>query len=253
MQQDLIPQLATISGILQKVSKQGINTKDSPYEILTSIGTIAAVVVALFAIFLPLIISWLRRPRLQFEFENKEPFCRHTFGLIDLGSGQQVRLNSYYVRLRVKNFGRSITRRCEGKLIAIAHKDLKSLRQDFDPVILHWVGSDIILRNLSANSRSIQHSKTSTVDINSKEYEYLDLISSNERTGRFEIQAIDYDIPRGIVMDPQRDDYFILITLYAENAKPISEIYRITCGSSYDDYKLKVATKQEKQKFYALL
>lgn len=245
--------IATVSGQLKEISDHGLKIQDSPYEIATAIGTLLAVFVALFAVFWPSLTRRWNKPKLSLEFDNREPFCRRTTGVIDIGSRQRVNLNSYHARLRVKNTGRSLARRCEGKMIAIAHKDLGTLRQDFDPVVLHWVGSDTVVRNLGGIANSVQYSKTPNIDINAKEYEYLDLISTNQNTDRFEIQAIDYDIPRGITLDPQRDDYFILITLYAENADPISEIYKITNGANFDDFKLSIASKSEQKKLYKLI
>lgn len=247
-------QIATISSQLNKISDDGLRIQDSPFEIATAFGTLAAVVVALFAVLWPSILKRWNRPKLTFEFDNTEPFCRHTFGLMDIGTRTTQQLNSYHIRLRIKNKGKSIARKCEGKLIAIAHKDLKTLRQDFDPVILHWVGSDAVVRNLGVGSRSMQFTKTSSLDINSKEYEYLDFLSTHERTDRFEIQAIDFDIPRGITLDPQKDDYFFLVTIYSENADPVSEVYKTIVGKkSYDDVQVAIANVNEKNKFYKLI
>jgi len=246
--------IATISGQIRKISEEGLKIQDSPFEKATAIGTLAAVAVAIFAVFWPSIMKWWNKPKLSFEFDNSEPFCRHTFGLMDIGTRTTQKLNSYHMRLRVKNKGRSIARKCEGKLIAIAHKDLKTLRQDFDPVVLHWVGSDTVVRNFGAGSGSMQYAKTPTIDINAKEYEYLDFLSTHEKTDRFEIQAIDYDLPRGIVLDPQKDNYYFLVTLYSENCDPASEIYKTEVGqSSYDDIKITIATADEKKRFYKLL
>lgn len=246
--------IATISGQLNKISEEGLKIQDSLFEKATAIGTLAAVAVALFAVFWPSIIKRWNRPKLTFEFDNAEPFCRHTFGLMDIGTRTTQKLNSYHIRLRVKNKGKSIARKCEGKLIAIAHKDLKTLRQDFDPVILHWVGSDAVVRNLGAGSGSMQFAKTPSIDINAKEYEYLDFLSTHEKTDRFEIQAIDYDIPRGITLDPQKDDYYFLVTIYSENTNPASEVYKTVVGKkAYDDVTVSVATDVEKKKFYKLL
>lgn len=245
--------IATISSQLNLLLKSGIKIQDSSVEKATAFGTLAAVAVALFAVFYPSIAKWWNKPKLSFEFDNKEPFCRHTSGLIDMGTRTRQQLNSYHIRFRIKNNGKSMARKCEGKLIAIAHKDLKTFRQDFDPVVLHWVGSDAVVRNLGTNG-SMQFSKTPNIDINAKEYEYLDFLSTNENIDRFEIQAIDYDIPRGIVLDPQKDNYYFLITVYAENADPVSEIYKTEVGvKSFDDIKISIAGREEKRKFYKIL
>ena len=97
----------------------------SPLVVVTALSTLGAVLVALFAVFWPTIQKRRNRPILAFEFDNTEPFCRRTVGLMDLSTRQMQKLNSYHVRLRIRNIGKSIARKCEGKLIAIAHKDLE--------------------------------------------------------------------------------------------------------------------------------
>lgn len=234
----ILQQIATLSSSLKQITDNGLKLKESPFEILTAIGTLGAVFVALFAIFWPNMLRWRNRPILKFEFDNKEPFCRKIPNILNPTTGEIIQLNSYYVRLRIKNIGKSIARNCKGKLIAIAHKDLGTLRQDFDPVSLRWVGN---------------YSTSGILDINSREYEYLDIFSANEKSDRFHIAAIDYGIPRGITMDPQRDDYFILISVYAENAESIERVYKVINNSGYDEVKLSVAMEQEKKKNYKLL
>lgn len=250
-------QIATISSQLSEISKEGLKVQDSPWSILSSIGTFLAVVVALVAIFLPIHLRWRKRSILKIEFSNSEPFCRHVFGTVDLITRQGVRKNLYFIRLRVKNKGKSLARGCQGELIAIAHKDLKSLRKDFDPVVLNWVGSDKVVRGSSKTSsiitESIKVEKTLTKDINSMEYQYLDLISMEEGREKIDILAVDRDIPRGITLDPDLDDYFILVTIYSENSDPVSEIFKIEKGNSFDNLKLFKATSKEKKNFYSLL
>ncbi len=58
------------------------------------------------------ICEWLERSRLSIEFEQKEPFCR--VATIQ-GSGTQ----SYWIRIRVRNDGRSVAKCCVGKLMEI--------------------------------------------------------------------------------------------------------------------------------------
>ena len=72
-------QIATISSQIRKISEDGIKVQDSPFDIATAIGTLGAVAVALLAVFWPSILKRRNRPKLVFEFDNSEPFCRHTF------------------------------------------------------------------------------------------------------------------------------------------------------------------------------
>lgn len=238
MKYAIVEQVASISSQLEKISNHGLIIQDTPFEKISAIGTLLAVSVALFAVFWPSILRRLNKPKLIFEFDNKEPYCRRIPNILDPRTGKITQLKSYYVRLRIKNKGRSIARNCKGKLIAIAHKDLGTLRQDFDPVILRWVGN---------------YNSSGVLDINSREYEYLDVFSTNEKSDRFHIAAIDYSIPRGITMNPQRDDYFILVSVYAENAEPIDKVYKITNGARYDDIILSTATEKQTEKTYKLL
>lgn len=231
-------QIATIPGQLKEISRRELKVQESPFEITTAIATLAAVFVALFAVFWPSVVRKWGKPKLVFEFDNKGPYCRKIPNIFDPGTGKITPLNSYYVRLRIRNIGHSIARNCKGKLVAIAHKNLETLRQDFDPVTLRWVGN---------------YNSSGVLDINSQEYEYLDMFSTNEKSDRFHIAATDYSTPRGITMDPQRDDYFILVSVYAENAEPIDRVYKITDGLEYDDVGLSVAKEKEKEKIYKLL
>jgi hypothetical protein len=245
--------LYTIAKSLQQISENGVKQADSPLSIITAFSTLGAVFVALFATFWPNIHKHLNRPKLVLEFYNKEPFCRHTVGMADLGNRTITRLNSYFLRIRVRNSGKIMARTCVCKLIAIAHKNLKSLRSDFDPSVLNWVGSDIVVRNLEQGKSSVQFSKKRSVDINTEEYEYVDLLSTNDKSTKFDIQAIDRDIPRGITLDPDKDDYYFLVTAYAENAEPVSKVYKTKVGKTYDDVTMTVANEQERKKFYRLL
>jgi hypothetical protein len=162
--------LHSIARSLQQISENGIKQSDSPTSVIAAVGTLGAVFAAVFATFWPNIHRFLTRPKLDFGFQNEEPFCRHTFFNLNIGTTTMSRQNSYHIRLRIKNNGKSLAKNCVCKLIAIAHKDLKSLRKDFDPVVLNWVGSDIIVRNLeqvkNEAKSSIQFSKKRSVEIN---------------------------------------------------------------------------------------
>lgn len=226
----------------------------SIYEIITSISTSAAVIVALLAIFWPTISQYKNRPVLAIEFENSEPFCRKTYAIKNIATGQILSGNSYHLRLRIKNKGNSVARKCKSKLVAISDKDLKSLRKDFDPVNLHWVGSDYMTINADRDGkRNVIFQKNLLLDINAKDYEYVDLISISENSKNYQIQAIDYDIPRGIVLDPQIDDYYLLITVYSENSNPIHKVLKVIKSTNYDEIKLETVTTEEIKRFFVLL
>lgn len=227
--------------------------KSTSYEELTAVGTLLAVVVALFVAFLPYIIGWLRRPKLILKFKNAEPFCRHTGALIDLGTGNVIPRSSYHVRLRILNEGYLLARTCEVKLVAICDQNITNLRSDFDPVVLHWVGSDNLVTNSGSAGRSIQYSRNPSVNINSREYEYVDFLSTNSGSTVFEIQAIDRDILRGTNLDPQLDAYFFLVSIYSENSSAKSTILKTVLHGGYDNFTVEIASRSESRRFYKLM
>lgn len=226
------------TGSLPEVPSIVFKTANPPWDMLTAIGTVGAAVVALFVAFLPDIKGRRNSPRLRFEFENKVPFCRATGGMVDPRTGNITPRNDYFVRLQVKNFGRSVAKSCKGKLVAISHKDLGTLREDIDPVTLSWVGNV---------------TQAVAIDINSKEYEYLDLISTHEQGGTMHIGITDRELPRGITINPDRDDYYLLVTVYSENAEPLSEVFKFTNHEEYNKVSLRCATSEEKVRFFNLL
>ena len=97
-------------------------------EWLTAIGTVSAVVLVLFKDWF---IKIYRRPKLITEFSNSEPYCRYA---------SENNIKKYWMRLRIKNIGRSIAKGCEVKLVRIINPKTQKEAVDFDPVTLHWVG-----------------------------------------------------------------------------------------------------------------
>ena len=163
----------------------------------SAIGTVLAVIVAIMLSVSSLIAKWWNKPRFKVEFKNEEPYCRTTTFPLYL---------AYWIRLRFLNEGRSVAKDCEGKLVKIIDAQTKEERKDFDPVVLHWVGTTI----------------DKPIDINKNEYEYLDIIhtQSNDQD-RFYIRAVGVEKdPRGINLNPERRDYFLHIELYGANVGP---------------------------------
>lgn len=197
---------------------------------LTAIGTIAAVVVALFVAFLTSIRRWYNRPKFHVEIGNEEPFCKHT--RIKIGENPDGTLilghMSYWIRIRVKNVGRSVARGCEGKLVRISQISDMTDRTDFDPVVLHWVGRP--------------HSKESAgkpIDINKREYEYLDVVFTIiDDPNHFHIPAEETE-PRAINLSPPRENCYLHIVLYGANAEPLEKKFLLrNTGQEYDSFEL---------------
>jgi len=179
-------------------------------EWFSAIGTIAASVVAIIIAFLPSIRRWYNRPEFSIEFENKEPFCRCT----NLVSGEKA----YWIRLRVKNVGRSIARGCEGKLVRVTDANMKKGRKDFDPVALRWASTQ----------------RYEPIAINKTEYEYLDLVMRKTNDKRVVHIVADATLLRGINLDPPLTDYIFHIIIYGENVEPLEKSYYYKTHLLYD-------------------
>jgi hypothetical protein len=186
---------------------------------MTAIGTLVAVVVALVLGFFPAIRRWWDRPKFGVDYENVEPFCRHTlvYSITAAAGLGLTTVPAFWIRLRVKNVGRSVARSCEGKLLRIIELPSMKERTDFDPTILQWVGT-----------------KRNPIDISKGEYEYLDVVHTiSDRPSLLFVTAREEE-PRGINLSPPLKDYIIHIALYGANVQPLLRIYKLRSGAGYD-------------------
>jgi hypothetical protein len=188
---------------------------------LTAIGTIGTVIVALF---LSVIRKWYMRPKFEIEFANQEPFCKHAYTEILDSKGVKRKAQTFWIRLRVWNKGRSIARGCEGKLVRITQESDKQDRTDFDPVVLHWVGTS--------------HGPPHPIDINRGESEYLDIVYTiQELPDRYVIPADEIE-PRAINLFPPRQDYVFHVVLYGANVKPLPRDLHLKSDIQFDKIRL---------------
>jgi hypothetical protein len=191
---------------------------------LTAIGTLGAVILAISVLFINAIRRYYRRPVFRISFGNEEPFCRHSLMLAtEIHEEKQVTkfVHSYWIRLRVENSGRSLARGCEGKLVRIANAANTKARTDFDPVILHWVGST-----------------HNPIDINSTEYEYLDLVYTRDDDPHSFYIAGEERSPRGINLSPPRQDYILSLVIYGENVSPLAKSLYLRNDAVFDRIEL---------------
>jgi hypothetical protein len=175
---------------------------------MTAIGTLGAVILALLTIFIGAIRRHLNKPILEVTFENQEPYCRETQVTVALPVGH-AKDRGYWLRLRVRNRGRSIARHCQGKLVSIT-EPVGDSRTDFDPIVLQWVTSN------------------NPIDIGKEEFEYLDVLHSVKT--RPDVFFIGANTSRpaeetGINLTPPRQDYLLRIVIYGENADPLHKTF----------------------------
>lgn len=187
-----------------------IPTSNSPSltDWLTAIGTIGTVIVALLLASFNSLLKWYRKPILTIEFENKEPYCRHV--------PQTNGSTAYFLRLRVKNTGKSMARDCEGKLVKILDVDPRYERSDFDPANLHWAG----------------HGTNNAISIHKAAYEYLDIVHVRSDSSKIFLKTNEVE-PRGFPLAFPRQDYILDVVLFGKNTKPVEKFFKIHMEATF--------------------
>ncbi|MDA4123180.1 MAG: hypothetical protein OK456_08390 [Thaumarchaeota archaeon] len=186
---------------------------------LTAVGTVGAVAVALFVAFLQNILQYYNRPVLIIEFENEEPFCKHR--VLELEDYNPVK-TGYYVRLRIRNTGRSIAIDCEGKLNQVLQKvttnGVSTFRELVDfgtPRALHWSGQGL-RNNININGGNA--------------FEYLDVLSViDDNSYLIRIDSNESE-PGTTPAMFSRVDYILAINVYSRNTKPVEKKYQLRFG-----------------------
>ena len=153
-------------------------------------------------------IRWWGRPRLVIDFEqcdNQKPYILDLF-IEHIDLAQTMR--SKFLRLIVRNIGRSPAINCEAKMVIL--KDGKS--ENFAPS-MHWARRDPTLYNNEPNQIY------APIHLNRNDYEPLDIFSLSYRPEEPELGpgvCIDsmshrkFRLERGII-------YFLKVTIYARN------------------------------------
>jgi len=203
-----------------------------------AVGSVATAAIVFLNLFLIFIKPRLEEPKFSIEFETYAPFCRQTTS----GTFTSVlgAINTYWLRLRVKNSGKSVAQRCLGKLIKVMDSEAKVI-DDFDPMQLHWVGT------------SWEAVPFTNISLNRQDYEYLDVLVTQE--GIYGVYICGDQFvwakyeQRGIKNSLEPGKYIIQITVYGDNVKPqtkyLSLIWR---GRDYKDISVEIHDTPEKAK-----
>lgn len=104
-----------------------------------AVGSIATAAIVLINLYLIFIKPRQEEPKFAVEFEAREPFCRETEGNPLTSDSRGV--TTYWLRVRVKNSGKSVAKHCLCKIIEVMDCEGKAIF-DFDPTVLHWVATD---------------------------------------------------------------------------------------------------------------
>jgi len=200
-------------------------------QLAVAIGTVGAVVLVLF-------LEFFKKPKLEIDFEQKEPYCRKTRFLM---GAYGAAFSRYWIRIKVANKGRTVAKNCEAKLVDITEiRDNETVHfQPFDPVILRWASYP-------------EETDLRPTDINKQEYEYLNVIYTVE-SGESRIQKdaegqakICTDARgRGIIDFLPVGKYILTVTIYGENVDPVSKKFRLIWEGKWDEIKmLEVRTEE---------
>ncbi|RLI75500.1 hypothetical protein DRP05_14675 [Archaeoglobales archaeon] len=204
-------------------------------QILTAIGTFS---MAVLLFYIEVIKGWLKRPKIRIEFRQEEPYCKEV-PLEDLQN-----IPSYWIRIKVENIGKQIAKGVEGRLVEIKDKNGNSIKE-FVPLILRWA---------SRPYSKIPDIQDVRMDINRGASWFLDVIyiadvaklksSEKERYKiwgqRTHICDIYMGLPTGTLKDLDPGEYYLTITIYGDNIKPLSKTFRLTWGGKYRDIIFKV-------------
>lgn len=116
----------------------------------SAIGTISAVIVAIFA---ETIWTWLRRPKLELSICMKRPDCVKT--PVRNAQGQQVG-EAYYCRVLVSNNGKRAAENVEVNAERLECEDAGELTviEEFPPMDLNWAHLGRPLQNIAPGIRN---------------------------------------------------------------------------------------------------
>lgn len=158
--------------------------------------------------------NWRNRPQFFLTFEQSDPFCRVTF-TSDFVHTSQI-IATYWIRLEVKNKGKSVAKCCLGKLIKVMN-DKGEYIEAYDSMRLHW------------DSTAWKEAPFATVDLGGDEPAYLDTLVVQNKTvflagdqhpwSNYEQRAIPKSLANGM--------YILQITVYGNEVKPMTKYLSI--------------------------
>jgi len=169
-----------------------------------------------------------KKASLEIEFKNDEPFVR------ELSYGEN--LFTRWVRVRVRNL-RKVAKSCEGKLEFTKWEPNDKNEKRPDPILLHWVrrAIDFSVPHRSQEYHGRLSEATRPIDIRKDENELLDVLFSpaidvkdtNKQSVRAQIYSHRWLILREEMDQLTPGKYEITITVFAENADPVSQTYSL--------------------------
>ena len=118
-------------------------------DLITGLATMALAVIAVLAIFQQIIVRWVLHPELKVSIKYGFPYCLDipiSYKESATGSDQEIRVDSYYIRIRVENTGREYAHEAEVFATKLEKQEDGTFvtEPSFVPMNLKWADFDDI-------------------------------------------------------------------------------------------------------------
>lgn len=181
--------------------------------VMVVISLIISSLVAIGVIYREFIHDLVFRPNLKITFSLEEPISRETTVIKEPSEASPpLELTfAFWPRLRVKNEGKSVARRCEGILAEVTNPNGEPDKR-YDPLTLRWA-----IAPLERGLQPIDIARDRVVDLN-----IFTTIKGEQHAGF----ATHRDL-RGMLLGLEPGDYWLRIVIYGDNFKPVPKGYAV--------------------------
>lgn len=176
------------------------------------ISVIISGLVAIAAIYRQVIHDWVFRPNLKVTFSLEEPTSREASVAWPPEASLPSRWKAaFWPRLRVKNEGKSVARRCEGILAEVTNPNGEPDKR-YDPLTLRWA-----IAPIARGLQPLDIARDRVVDLNTF-YTIEDEPKAPFAT---------HPDPRGMPLHLEPGDYWLRIVIYGDNFKSVERGYAV--------------------------
>lgn len=238
-----------------------------------SIGTILLAIIAFYQLQLYK-KEREQKPKIVIEYEQKEPICRYSTTYTNIIKKERnatitsiEKVNGLWLRIKIKNIGARSAHKCTGKLVEIKTKNKKGnyeLHENFDPVLLPWVGAykihdEIFMKKpdwtWDKKFEYTHPNKYEPINLGKNDFQYLDVAYVlDDGKG---LAYIDYpkDPPRGIITEFNKGEYKFKIMIVGDNIESVECYFHVVWNGKWDEiimrkilkgeYKINIYNKQD--------
>jgi len=188
--------------------------------VIAIISLIVSSLVATAVIYKVFIDECLFRPKLEVTFSLKEPISREAVVNVQIPPSEPPKHErAFWPRLRVRNRGSRVARRCEG-ILAEVRNPSGELDKRYDPLTLRWA-----IAPISRGLEPLDIARNRPIDLNT-----FFTIEGDPKA-----QFATHPDPRGMPLYLEAGDYWLRIVIYGDNFKPVERGYAVHWDGN--DYK----------------